>query len=252
MIRTLLVDDEPLARGRLRRFLEEVEGFTIVGEAGDGFAALEAIAAHRPDLVFLDVQMPEMDGLEVARSLDPETRPALVFVTAFDAYAVPAFDLNAVDYLLKPFDRDRFRQALERIRQRLASRTAQQPLEALLQTPPPAGRYPKRLAFLTDGRYTIVGLSEIDLIEAAGNYFVLHLGKTTHIVRGTLSGLEGQLDPERFARVNRSVILSLDQVREVRPHARGDQVVVLRDGTEQLLTRRHRDLFFQRLGHRVE
>ncbi|HEX3729753.1 MAG TPA: LytTR family DNA-binding domain-containing protein [Opitutaceae bacterium] len=228
-LRVLIADDEPLARERLRRLLGGEPGVEIVAEAGDGPAAQAAIAEHRPDLVFLDVQMPGRDGLQVLAGLPPESRPAVIFVTAHERFALEAFNVRAVDYLLKPFDRDRFRIALARAAEHRRSRGE--------------GRPPERLAVRADGRVVFVRPSEIRWIEAADNYIILHLADQRLMARETLSAFELQLGSVNFARVNRSALVQLDQVKELQPGSQGGHVVVLRDGTRLPLSRALRDQF---------
>src|SRR6185312_4728613 len=193
----------------------------IVAECGDGPAAQAAITAHRPDLVFLDIQMPGRDGLQVLAGLPPESRPAVIFVTAHEHFALEAFNFRAVDYLLKPFDRDRFRVALARAVEQLRGRGER----------PGESRPPERLAVKADGRTVFVRPAEIRWIEAADNYIVLHLADQRLMARETLSAFELQLGSADFARVNRSALVHLDQVKELQPGPLGGHVVVLRDGT---------------------
>jgi two-component system LytT family response regulator len=247
-LRVLLVDDEPLVRRGLRAFLAAEPDVTVVGECGDGRDAVRVIRAERPDLVFLDVQMPELDGLGVVDALEEDERPpALVFVTAYDAYALRAFEVHAVDYLLKPFDEGRFRTALARARQRLARADTPAPgdprLEALLRELRPAPAYAERLLVRTASRMLPVPVAAIDWIEAADNYVRLHVGAERHALRETIKGLEARLDPRRFARIHRSTIVNLDRVREVRPLPSGDCVLLLLDGTQLSLSRGYREAF---------
>jgi two-component system, LytTR family, response regulator len=243
MIRTLIVDDEPLSRQRLRDLLAGEPDFTLVGESGDGLHAVAALNEQPCDLVFLDVEMPGLDGLEVARRLGSGRGPAVIFVTAHDCYALPAFEVHAVDYLLKPFDRERFRQAL--VWARATIRRDQQGAPAEL---PPAtlrelrgGRRPvDRLAVKETGRIYLLKTEDVDWVEAAGNYLRLHAGTATHLLRETMNSLEGRLDPERFWRIHRSTIVNVDRIRELQPVFHGDYAVILHDGTELTLSRTYR------------
>ena len=222
-LRAFIVDDEPLARRRLRSLLSRQEDVELVGEAGDGPSAAARLTAVRPDVVFLDIRIPELDGFALLDALG-DLRPAVVFVTAHDEYALRAFDVNALDYLLKPFDESRLREAVRRARAALSS--------------PPA----TRLALRTDGRMTLLDVDAVDWVEAADNYVCVHAGGTTHVVRGTLAELAARLDPRRFARVHRSTLVNIERIREVLPEGR-DFAVVLRDGTRLALARgRHRRL----------
>jgi two-component system LytT family response regulator len=250
----LLVDDEALVRRGIRGFLAGEPDLVVIGECGNGLEAVDVIRAERPDLVFLDVQMPELDGLGVIDALDEEERPpALVFVTAYDAYALRAFEVHAVDYLLKPFDERRFRTALGRARQRLASTGTGPPpadprLESLLRELRPAPAYADRLLVRTGNRLVPVAVADIDWFEAADNYVRLHVGRERYALRETIRSLEARLDPRRFARVHRSTIVNLDRVREVRPLPSGDCSLILTGGTELMLSRSWREAFEARFG----
>ncbi len=242
-LRVLIVDDEPPARDRIREVLSQTEGAEIVGEAGDGLTAAEAIQDLRPDLVFLDVRMPEMDGFGVLAALPQETLPLVVFVTAFDAFAVRAFDIHAVDYVLKPFDSNRLREALARAHARLSADHAQaqeQRLAGLMAELASRGRTLERVLVKTGSRFEFVRTVEIDWIEAAGNYVTLHVGARAPLLRHTLSGIERQLDPQRFRRIHRSVIVNLERVKEVRALDNGDYCARLADGRELRVGRSYR------------
>ncbi len=245
-IRVLIVDDEPLVRRGLATLLAEEPGIEVVGEARNGTEAVTQIRNNRPDLVFLDVQMPGLDGLGVLSALGPEERPAVVFVTAFDQYAVRAFDLHAVDYLLKPFDDERFRTALIRVRDRLQAGGAARERAAIAAVlaelrGTPAG--PDRLAVREQGQIVLVPVDEIDWIEAADNYVRLHRGKQYHLLRESLNRLEATLDRRRFARIHRSAIVNLTRVRALEPIPGGEYDVILADGRRLTLSRGYRDRF---------
>jgi two-component system LytT family response regulator len=251
VIRVLIVDDEPIARrGILQRLRGEAD-LEVVGECGDGAAAIDAITGLAPDLVFLDIQMPEVGGFDVVEAIGVARMPAVVFVTAYDEHALRAFDVHAVDYVLKPIDRHRFRTAVERARRRLADAPGQQLEEgelsldrriaaALRELGRPAQDYAKRLAIKGDGRVILVDVDEVDRLEAAGNYVEVHSGARHHLLRETMASLEARLDPARFVRVSRSSIVNGDRVRELQPMFNGDFVVVLRDGTKVAGSRRYR------------
>jgi two-component system LytT family response regulator len=244
-VRVMIVDDEELARQRIRRLLAREEGVEVVGEASDGMQAVESIRSLVPDLVFLDVQMPEVDGFAVLERLRPQLAPAVVFVTAHDEHALRAFDVHAVDYLRKPFDAVRFKEAFSRARRRLAGTEAEErarKLDALLgqvEARPPRAR--ERLMVRSDGRLYFVRVDDIDWIEAAGNYVKLHVGRDTHLMRETMAGIEKLLDSSRFLRIHRSAIVNLDRVREMQPWFSGEYTVILRDGTQLRLSRVYRD-----------
>ena len=243
MIRTLIVDDEPLSRRRIRDLLEGEADFVLVGECGDGQEAIEALRERSCDLVFLDVEMPGLDGLEVARRLASGSGPAVIFVTAYDCYALPAFEVHAVDYLLKPFDRLRFRGALAWARTALRRERseASADLPAASASELRHGRKPlERVTIKTAGRVFFLKTDDLDWVEAAGNYLRLHTGNATHLLRETMNNLEARLDPERFWRIHRSTLVNVDRIRELQPLFHGDYVVILRDGTELTLSRTYR------------
>lgn len=239
--RVLIVDDEPLARERIRALLRSQHSLEIVGEAGSGPEAIEMIARESPDIVFLDMQMPGSDGLEVATiALAGEPKPAIVFVTAHDRFAVEAFSVRAVDYVLKPFDQERLLQALQRATDHLSARRDSDVgarLETLLAKVPSANTS-GRIAFRTDGRIVFVNPEEIIWIEAANNYSILHLSDHRRLMpREPLSVLEERLGETQFARINRSTIVQINQVKELHPTAYGDYAVVMQDGTRFPLSR---------------
>lgn len=244
-LRALIVDDEPLARERIRTLLREETDIEIAGECGDGPAAVAALRQLAPDLLFLDVQMPGMDGFEVLRALGRERLPVVVFVTAYDQHAVKAFEAHALDYLLKPFKPARFKETVRRAREHLANRDAgvvSKNLAALLGQAQPAREFISRIAVKTGERTVFVKTAQIDYVEAAGNYVVLHAGKDSHVVRETLAALEGQLDPKKFIRISRSTLVNADQIRELQPLFKGEHVVVLHNGRQLALTRGVREL----------
>jgi two-component system LytT family response regulator len=239
----LIVDDEPIARRGIRQQLKGEADLEVIGEYGDGAAAVDAITELAPDLVFLDIQMPEVGGFDVVEAIGVARMPAVVFVTAYDEHALRAFDVHAVDYVLKPIDRHRFRTAVERARRRLADAPGQldrRIAAALGELGRPAPDYAKRLAIKGDGRLILVDVDEVDRLEAAGNYVEVHSGARHHLLRETMASLEGRLDPARFVRVSRSSIVNAERVRELQPMFNGDFVVVLRDGTKLPGSRRYR------------
>ncbi len=243
-LHVLIVDDEPPARDRLREVLGAERDVEIVGEAGDGLAAAQAIHDLAPDLVFLDVRMPEMDGFGVLAALSEDALPLVIFVTAFDSYAVRAFDVHAVDYVLKPFDSDRLREAVARARDRLgraAGRDQERRVLDLLVELGPRQRPLERMLVKTGARFEFVRAIDVDWIEAAGNYVTLHVGARAPLLRQTLSGIEKQLDPGRFRRIHRSVIVNLDRVKEIRPLSGGEYAARLHDGTKLRVSRGYRD-----------
>jgi len=244
-IRALIVDDEPLAREAIRECLLEDADVEIAGEVGDGPSAVSAIKNQRPDLLFLDVQMPEMDGFSVLRALEPEKMPVTIFVTAYDKYSLQAFEAHALDYLLKPFDEERFQKALQRGKEQIhtARRSeAGERLLAMLEERLQGGsKYISRLAVKSKGRILFIRVDEIDWVEAQDNYLRLHLGKESHLLRETMNNFGAKLDPEKFIRIHRSTIVNVDRIKELRPWFTGEYIVVLQDGKELTLTRSYRD-----------
>jgi two-component system LytT family response regulator len=254
-IRTLVVDDEPLARTKIRSLLAGDTDIEVIGECADGRTAVATIAAERPDLVFLDVQMPEMDGFAVLEAIAAEQMPLVIFTTAFDEYAVRAFDVYALDYLLKPIDRDRFATALERAKARLTSvdsevagERGERVLRPLLEELSRQHQRNARLAIKTDGRVRLIRTMDIDWIEAVDNYAKLHMGKEAHVIRDTLSRLEQRLPGDRFLRVHRSTIVNMERVKEIQPWFQSDYVLILYDGTQLTSGRSYRRKVQQYVG----
>lgn len=251
-LRVVAADDEPLILADLVRLLSAEPDIAVVGQARHGLEVLDLVQSLAPDALFLDIQMPELDGLGVVAELDPATAPAVVFVTAFDQYAVQAFDADAVDYLLKPFDPPRLRRAIERIRGRAQDESREQfdrALAALLVHQRAGGvRYLERIAARGVGRTVLLDVGDICWIEAADNYVRLHTVNGIHLSRRTMRDLEQTLDPARFARIHRSAIVALAAVRELRPLGDGDQEVVLGSGKRLVLTRLYREAFEARFG----
>lgn len=225
VISALIVDDEPPAVRRLKRLLAAEPDIELVGECGEGAAAVEAIRQHQPDLVFLDIQLPELDGFGVLAELPRDKQPVVVFVTAFDEYALSAFDVHAADYLLKPYDRERFQAALARAREQLAVRNGLPPHS--LDEPTPESPTIDRFVVKSNGRIVFVPADKVECIESEGNYLKLHVGSRHLRVRGTMANLEARLDRRRFMRVHRSWIINLDRVREVQPLFKGQYRLIL-------------------------
>jgi two-component system LytT family response regulator len=230
-LRVLIVDDEPLARRRLKALLKDEPGIEIAGESEDGMSAVAAARRLSPDVMFLDVQMPGMDGFEVIEALGPERCPSVVFVTAYDEYALRAFAVHAIDYLLKPFDRKRLRKALSRARALTINETELGRRLIAAMTEARAGRPRDRLVVKSRGRVYFVRTEEIDWIEASGHYLTLHAGRDEHVIRGNIRDMESRLEPERFVRVHRSTIVNVDRVKELLPSFHGEYTIVLSNGT---------------------
>ena len=248
MIRTLIVDDEPLARDRVKRLLRDEEDIEVVGECGNGKDAIDFIKSKNPDLVFLDIQMPEKSGLDVVKSLGGKRFPTIVFVTAYDKYALQAFDVHALDYLLKPFNRERIKRAVARAREQVEHRrmgNLDERLNSLIADLRSEKKYLERLVVKSVGRVFFLKTEEIDWIEAAGNYVKLHVGRDSHMIRETMNGIEAKLDPDKFLRIHRSTVVNIDRIKELHPMFSGDYAVILRDGTELALSRNYRDRFVE-------
>lgn len=258
LIRTLIVDDEPAARDAIRSLVAEDPELVVTGEAGDGRSALEAIRALAPHLVFLDVRMPELDGFTVLSQLEPAQRPVVVFTTAFDRYAVDAFEAHAVDYLLKPFNDDRFREAVRRAKEEVRrgrvgalSGELRELLEGLAGAPKdarPHGPYLKRFVIKSGGRVTLVDVRDVDWVEADGDYVRIHTGPVRHALRETMTRLAHELDPAHFVRIHRSTIVNIGRIGELQPYFRGEYLVVLRDGTRLKLSRHYKERLEAALG----
>jgi two-component system LytT family response regulator len=247
-IRTLIVDDEPLARALLRSFLADDAEVEVIGECGDGYTAIEMIESAAPDLVFLDIQMPDLDGFGVLRALAPEAIPNIAFVTAYDQFALQAFDVHAIDYLLKPFDRERFERTLERAKQQIALQKREDVQASLLRILSEQGarlQPLKRILVKSGDKSFFVRPEEISWIEAQGNYVALHVGAQSLLLRQTVSTLEKRLDPAKFQRIERSTIVNLDAIREMHPAGRGECEIILKDGVALKLSHTYRESFLR-------
>jgi two-component system LytT family response regulator len=246
-LKVIIVDDERMARTRLRRMLEKDPDVEIVAECEDGHSAVAAVLEESPDLILLDIQMPEMDGFEMLEALGPERTPEVVFVTAYDEHAIHAFEEHALDYLMKPVAPERFTKMLARVRERRmqAHRGQESLVEMLAQRKEARGT---RLVVRSGERTTFVAPEEIDWVEAAGNYAILHLGKRTHILRETMNALESQLPGDLFCRVSRSAILNLRRVKELQSLSPGDHVAILDEGQRVAISRSLREVE-ERLKH---
>ncbi|HEX9983532.1 MAG TPA: response regulator [Thermoanaerobaculia bacterium] len=248
-ISTLIVDDEPLARKRIRALLQDHPDFDVVAEAENGDEALEAIREHDPQLVFLDVQMPGLGGFDVVRSLDPEHHPLIVFVTAFEQYALQAFQVSAVQYLLKPIGREELGRTLERVRKlRAEPEDASASVARLLEELRDRRTFLQRVLVKARGRALLFRVEEIDWFESAGNYIRLHIGSEGYLLRETMGALEAKLDPQHFARIHRTAIVNVDRIRELQPSSHGDHTVVLKSGAQLTLSRVYRDRLDPLLG----
>lgn len=244
-LRALVVDDEPLARQRIRHLLRRATDIDVAGECANGLEAVKAIEDLKPDLVFLDIQMPELDGFGVVEAVGAEAMPPTLFITAYDQHALRAFEVHALDYLLKPFSVERFHQALERARRWcIHQKDGTGPnLEALIDGLRQERPWVDRLLVKLGDRHVLVRTAAIQWIEAEDNYVRLHVEGTSHLLRQTMTGVLGRLDPAQFRRIHRSAIVNLDCIKEFQPWSGGDHLVIMRDGTKLTLSRTFRDQF---------
>jgi len=250
-IRALIVDDEPLARKRIKSLLAHESSVDVIGECSDGHKAVTSINELTPDLVFLDVQMPAMDGFEVIKTIGPERMPTVIFVTAYDQYALKAFEVNAIDYLLKPFDRRRFQKTMERAKamiRGLQNGNVNNQLLSLLDDLRREQEMPDRFIIKNGGRVVFLRIEEIDWMRVVGNYVRLQAGAEFHLMRETMNGMEAKLSPDKFMRIHRSTIVNIDRVKEVQPWAKGEYVVIMRDGTRLIMSRRYRERLNEQLN----
>jgi two-component system LytT family response regulator len=251
MIRVLLIDDEPLAREMIREMLEGDPDVEIVGECVNGEEACAAIREHVPDLLFLDVQMPEASGFEVLETVKNGQMPHVIFVTAYDQFAVRAFEVHALDYLLKPFDRERFETSWQRAKEQILkdkSGRIDERILTLLEELKAGSTYLERLVIKSAGRVSFLEVDDIDWIEAEGNYVSVHSGKKTHLLREAIGNLEAQLDPKKFRRVHRSAIVRIDKIKELQPWFHGEYRIILHSGDELMLSRNYRENLQEVLG----
>lgn len=244
-LRILIVDDEPPARKKLRSFLDKEKKVSSIIEAENGIRAVECIHEKKPDLVFLDIQMPKMTGFEVIEAIGVDKMPVVVFVTAYDQYAIEAFEVQAVDYLLKPFDRERFGKSFERAVERIAMKKDNiAAIHQLLNRMREGEKYLERILVSIGQRYFFIKVAEIAYISAAEKYVNLHTETKSYLVRDTMARLEQRLDPVRFARIHRSTIVNVDFIKEMQPWAHGDYVVILKNGEKLTASRRYRERLF--------
>lgn len=244
-IRTLIIDDEPLARTRIKNLLATEPDVTVMAECANGSEAIEAVTTHSPDLLFLDIQMPEINGFDVLRAIGPDRVPAVIFVTAYDQHALQAFEVHALDYLLKPFKQSRFKSAVQRAREHLAKQAPGESdvrLVNLLEQLRPASGQLTRFVIKTASRMILLKARDVDWIESAANYALLHVGQETHLLRETMRSLEERLAPNQFQRISRSAIVNLDRIKEFQPMAKGEYVITLTNGKQLSMTRGIREL----------
>ena len=244
-IRALIVDDEPLARKRIKSLLADQNDIAVIAECGTGREAITLIQERSPDLLFLDIQMPEIDGFEVLQSISEQKMPVIIFTTAYDQHALKAFEVHALDYLLKPFKQERFREAVERARTQLTKSAAPEVsagLAALIEKLRTAQAYLNRFMIKSSNRVVLVKASEVDWIESASNYVLLHVGDKTHIMRETMRDLATKLCPKTFQRISRSVIVNLERVKELQPMGKGQYLIILGNGKQLMMSRGIRDL----------
>ena len=250
-MRVLIIDDEPRARNFIRKLLLADTSVEIADECANGYEAIRAIKTKAPDLIFLDVQMPEIDGFMVLKRLDHEEMPAVIFVTAYDRYALRAFEQHALDYLLKPFDQERFSRTLEHAKMRISERKSAQhaAIAQLLASQQHRRTCLNRITVKRNGRILLLPTHDIDWIEAEDNYVLLHCGKDAYILRQTLSNIQNRLDPDTFIRVHRSAIVNIEALKELQLGFDGTYGVELKNGTKLRLSRSYREKFFEKFGH---
>jgi two-component system LytT family response regulator len=243
-LQAVIVDDEAPARDRVRDLLAGEPDIAVAAECASGREAIAAVSAHRPDLLFLDIQMPQVNGFDVLRSLPKKELPAVIFTTAYDQHALEAFEVHALDYLLKPFKQARFKAALQRAREHLQKRgaNADTRILALLERFRPARTYTTRFVIKTTSRVVIVKAGDVDWIESGANYALLHVGDQTHLLRETMCALEEQLSPEQFVRISRSAIVNIERIKELQPMMKGEYIVALHNGKQLTMTRGIREL----------
>jgi two-component system LytT family response regulator len=245
MIRALIVDDEPLAVEKIRMFAASESDLTIIGSCANGKEALAAFRRERPDLIFLDIQMPEMSGFDFLSALKDEPLPGIIFVTAFDEFAVKAFEFHALDYLLKPFDRERFHAAVRHATTALGSKEesgkTEKHINEMLQWLQSKMDTVDRIVVKENGRMIFLTVNEIDWLEAAGNYVKVHLGKESHLVRTTMTAMEKRLNPATFVRIHRKTIINITRVKELQPWLNGEYKVILTSSAQLILSRNYRD-----------
>ena len=243
-LRALIVDDEPLARQRIRQMLGGEADIEVLQECSNGLEAVDAIDRLKPDLVFLDIQMPELDSFGVLEAVGPEHMPATIFITAYDQYAVHAFDVNAVDYLLKPFDKERFQRTLQRVRDGRGKKGPDSPkMEELLTEVRKEQPFLERILVRVGERQALLKVSQIQWVEAEDNYVRLHVDGGSHLLRQTMNAMSQKLDPHQFRRIHRSAIVNMDYIKELQPWSSGDYLVIMRDGTRLTLSRTYRPQF---------
>lgn len=250
-IQALIVDDELLARNKIARFLKDRPDIEIVEECSNGLEAVQSILKNQPDLVFLDIQMPELDGFGVIQTVGVKQMPMVIFVTAFDQYAIQAFENQAIDYLLKPFNAQRFTAAVERAAQMIRlhpKNEIDKRLEDLLEKFQDRIHYIERIVIKATSRIYFLRIEDIEWIEAAGNYVDIHIGNETHLLRETMNNLEAKLDPSKFLRIHRSTIVNIDRIKEMQPDVGSDYIVVMKTGKQLIMSRRNREKLNKIMG----
>lgn len=243
-LRIIIIDDEPIARERIKNFLQQETDIEIIGEGENGLEAVQLIEEKKPDLVLLDIQMPEMDGFGVIQSIGADLMPAVIFITAYDNFALKAFEVHALDYILKPFNNERFLEALNRARNKINNSQLNQlstQFNSVLKTLQDGKKFLSRLAIKTGGRIYFIKTENVDWIESAGNYVLLYTKNEKHIYRETMKCLEMKLDPEKFVRIHRTQIVNIDNIKELQPQSHGEYTIILQSGKRLTLSRNYRD-----------
>ncbi len=252
-IQSLIVDDELAARELIKNYLAGDASFIVTGEASNGIDAIKQIIKKKPDLVFLDIQMPEMDGFEMIETIGLDNLPYIIFVTAYDQYAIKAFEINALDYLLKPFDRKRFLSAINRAKEHLLSKkTIENQITSLLSNIKKETKYLSKIMIRTGGRIFFLNDDDIKWIEAASNYIKIFSGNDNYLVKDTLGNFEKKINPDKFVRIHRSCIINIDFIREIQPWDKNNHLVILDNGKELKLSRSYKDRIFDLFGSRSD
>jgi two-component system LytT family response regulator len=252
MIRAIIIDDEPLAREKVKLFAGDEPDIEIVDVCSNGHEAIASYNRYKPDLLFLDIQMPEMNGFEILQHLQGNTLSAVIFITAYDEFALRAFEFHAIDYLLKPYDRERFQRSVAHARVALHTtgqlETTAEQIKVLLDSVHQNSAKLERLIVKTNGKIIFLRLEEVDWIESAGNYVKLHCGNETHLIRETMNGLEQQLNPKKFIRIHRCTIINIEKIKELEPYFNGEYKVILNNNSQVFLSRNYKENFTKVLG----
>lgn len=243
-IRVLIADDKLAAREKIKRMLRQETGIEVIGECAGGLETVSFIEKHKPDLVFLEIQMPDLNGFEILRKIEPGTLPFVIFVSESESFAVKAFEVSALDYLLVPFNKERLQTAVQKARQQIENRrngSLDKLLRAFLDKFPDGKNYPDKIMLKTAKGISFINTNEVDWVEAAGNYVKLHVKESGHLLRETMNNIESKLNPDKFLRIHRSSLVNIDRIKELQPLFNGDYIVILQNDTELNLSRNYHD-----------